>query len=119
MAILDFQTFPQTMGLAALEGPQKNVWTPSIWDLGSQYLAMGRPAGCPEAGGHHCLGPPRGQASHGRGQSSVLSMDRILGGILGVSMVWLGSTLVFQCPPVDLTIWTLTPSLRFHFHGDL
>ena len=49
------------------------------------------PAGWrPEAGGHQCPGPPRGQASHARGQSSVLFMDRFLGGIVGVSMalVW-------------------------------
>ena len=42
MAILDFQTFPQTMGLAAPEGPPEIVWTPSIWPLAGR-LAAPRP----------------------------------------------------------------------------
>ena len=95
------------MGLAALEGPQKNVWTPSICHRPGR-LAPPRP------GGHHCLGH--------RAANPAIAADRVLCcswvyfWVATGRYYWscLGSTLGLQCF-IDLSIWTLYSEFAIPF----
>ena len=133
----NFVTFVTLRDLVNLSSSAKTsqwqYWTSKLflkpWDLpplrdprkmfGLPVLAIGRAGWLHRGRGPQLPGTPRGQASHCRGQSSVLFMGIILGG--NWSLLWSVWDLLwyYNVPLLTSQFGLCTPSLRFHFHGDL